>query len=138
MEIYRTKIKPTSGSNYSEVYPMAWAIYKQIASKTKRRPYIRSAYFDKEKIFLDRFWTHIRQKNFRDRARRLKEYPCGLDLIRHSKMRPISERKGKLTREKWYRFSGENGNRGVFFVQIKENVKTGEKDLMSIFPDDST
>jgi hypothetical protein len=134
MEIYHTKIKPIPGTNYREVYPRAWALYKQIASKTKRRPYIRSAYFNKEKVFIDRFWTHIRQKNMRDRARRLKEYPCGLDLIQNSKMAPVSEQDGKLTRKRWYRFSGKNGNLKVFFIQIKENRKTGEKDLMSVFP----
>jgi len=51
------------------------------------------------------------------------------------KNKPSFERSGKLSREKWYRFSGMNGNKEVFYVQIKENVRTGEKDFISVFPD---
>ncbi|MDO8430482.1 MAG: hypothetical protein Q7S72_00620, partial [Candidatus Taylorbacteria bacterium] len=71
-QFYETKIKKLSGTSYDEVYPQAISIYKKLASKTKRRPYLRSKYFNKEKIFLDYFWTHIILKNRRDRTRRLK------------------------------------------------------------------
>jgi hypothetical protein len=132
MEIYRTKIKPVPGTNYSEVYPRAWALYKQIASKTKRRPYVRSAYFNKEKVFLDLFWEHVRQKNLRDRARRLKYYPCALDLIGYSRIRPSSQLNPMRKSEILHRFTGIYMDK-LFHVQIKE-YKSGEKHFISIFP----
>jgi hypothetical protein len=131
MEIYRTKIKPVPGTNYSEVYPRAWALYKQIASKTKRRPYVRSAYFNKEKVFLDLFWD-VRQKNLRDRARRLKYYPCALDLIGYSRIRPSSQLNPMRKSEILHRFTGIYMDK-LFHVQIKE-YKSGEKHFISIFP----
>ena len=132
MEIYRTKIKPVPGTNYSEVYPRACALYKQIASKTKRRPYVRSAYFNKEKVFLDLFWEHVRQKNLRDRARRLKYYPCALDLIGYSRIRPSSQLNPMRKSEILHRFTGIYMDK-LFHVQIKE-YKSGEKHFISIFP----
>lgn len=134
MEIYRTKTKPFPGTNYSEVYPRAWSIYKQISAKTKRRPYIRSAYFNKEKVFLDLFWEHMRQKNLRDRARRLKYYSCALDLIVNSHLCPTSKQNPNRLSETFHRFSGKSGNGDIFFVQIKETGKRSSKHLISIFP----
>lgn len=133
MELYTTKIKRISGTSYSEVYPRAISIYKSIKSRTKRRPYLRSAYFKKEKVFLDYFWHHLREKNINDRTRRLQQYLCGLDLIEHSHVEPIKRKNPKKFSETLYRFSGRNGHNELFVVQIREN-KDGEKDLMSIFP----
>lgn len=135
MKSFSTNIRPLSGTDYSEIYPKAWNIYKNIASKTKRRPYIRSAYFKKDKIFLDYFWDHIWQKNTRDRVRRLKYYSCALDLLMNSRIAPSSHRNEMRRSESLYRFVGtcENGDR--FFVQIKEN-KRGEKHFMSVLPTD--
>ncbi len=43
---------------------------------------MRSAYFNKEKIFLDLFWTHLFMKqNQRDRLRRIKFFAVAIDLI---------------------------------------------------------
>jgi len=136
MEIYRTRIKPIPGTNYSEIYPRAWSLYKQIASKTRRRPYIRSAYFNKEKVFLDLFWEHMRQKNLRDRARRLRYYPCALDLVVHSHTSPTSKQNPNRLSETFHRFAGISENGEVFFVQIKKIGKRGGKHLISIFPPD--
>lgn len=135
MKIYKTKVKRLAGTNYSEVYAIAHTIYKDIARKTKRRPYIRSAYFNKDKVFLDYFWDHIRMKNPQDRARRLKYYKCALDLIQNSRVEPISKQNPNRLSETLHRFSGVNGNHDVFFVQIKENVRNSEKYFMSVFPE---
>lgn len=56
IKAYITKSKKLSGTNYSEVYKKAFGLYKQIESQSKRRPYIRSVYFKKDKIFLGPFW----------------------------------------------------------------------------------
>ena len=49
---YQAKSKKVSGTNYGEVMGNAFFIYDKIKKKTKRRPYIRSAYFKKKRYFL--------------------------------------------------------------------------------------
>ena len=134
MDSFKTKIKPFSGTSYADIYPKALYVYKNITSKTKRRPYLRSAYFSKEKVFLDYFWDHIREKNLRDRARRLTYYACALDLIKHSRMKPSSKENPNKKSEVLHRFTGITGDRRVFCVQIiKERLKRREKYFMSVF-----
>ena len=133
MKLYFTKIKPLSGTNYSEIYPKAMALYKNIASKTKRRPYVRSAYFNKDKIFLDYFWDHIRQKNTHDRVRRLKYYACALDLIQNSRIAPSSHPNPMRRSEILHRFIGIAGDNSLFYVQIKED-KRCNKHFISVLP----
>ena len=53
---YQAKAKKIPGSSYGEVMRNAFLIFdEKIKKKTKRRPYVRSAYFKKEKIFFDYF-----------------------------------------------------------------------------------
>lgn len=122
------------GTNYGEIYPVAIAIFKEIKSKTKRKPYIRSIYFNKEKVFLDYFWQHLREKNLRDRTRRLKYYQCALDLIKNSKSEPTSKQNPNKLKEILHRFAGLTKNKELFFVQIKEDKKTSQKHFLSVFP----
>lgn len=135
-KIYKTKAKPFSGTDYTKVISEAKSIYKKIASTTKRRPYIRSAYFKKEKIFLDYFWQHLYEKNKNDRFRRLKQYPCGLDFIKNSRTAPTSKVSTEKPSEILHRFYGKNAEDKTFVVQIKENIKSGEKSFISVFPVD--
>lgn len=134
MTLYTTKIKKLSGTNYSEVLPQAKVIYKNIEAKTKRRPYVRSAYFKGEKIFLDFFWNHLFEKNLSDRTRRLKYYACALDLMINSHIEPVSRINPNKSSETLFRFSGITQNKELFVVQIKKDNKTGQKSFMSIFP----
>ena len=136
MDIFRTSIKPLSGTSYSEIYPKALGIYKHIASKTKRRPYLRSAYFGKNKVFLDYFWEHMRQKNLRDRARRLMYYPCALDLIQNSRISPESKVNPNRKSEMLHRFTGMTTTNKIFHIQVKGNTKNNQKHLISVFPDE--
>ncbi len=46
---YQTKAKKLPGTDYREVHSKVLAIFKQIKSKTKRRPYVRSTYFKKHR-----------------------------------------------------------------------------------------
>ena len=131
---YQTKIKKLPGTNYSEVKKHASFILKQIKRKTKRRPYIRSVYFSKQKIFFDYFWVHLLQKNPEERTRRIKYFPCALDLIKNSKIAPISMNNINNKNEILHRFSGRTKNKEIFFVQIKENKKNDKKYFMSCFP----
>ncbi len=136
VKIYKTKVKRLAGTDYYEVYSKAKFLYKTISSRTKRRPYVRSAYFNKEKVFLDYFWHHIGTKSQRDRLRRLKQYACAIDLIKNSKMEPNSKLNSDKPSEILHRFSGMNGSGDNFLVQITEDIKNEEKSFMSVFPDD--
>jgi hypothetical protein len=137
MKAYRTKAVKLTGTNFHEVNQKASGLYKQIQKKTKRRPYVRSAYFKKSKIFLKLFWNHLfEKKNWRDRARRLKYFPCAIELIRHSKYEPISKENPNKSTEILHRFAGITKDNDIFYVQIKESKKSGEKWLMSVFPEE--
>lgn len=135
MEMYRTKFKKISGGHASKVLKNALDLYKKIKSKTKRQPYIRSAYFDGQKIFLESFWHHIYQKqNIRDKSRRLKYFSCAIDLIQNGRCKPIQKNNPHHLNETFYRFFGKTPNDEIFVVQIKENISSNQKWLMSVFP----
>lgn len=134
MKIYKSKMRKYSGTNYREVYRRARACYQSVASKTKRRPYIRSAYFNGPKIFLEVLWDHLWQKNWRDRVRRLKYYKCALDLIKNSRQEPISKQNLNKPSELLHRFAGLSQDEELFFVQVSEDKKTDQKKFLSVFP----
>lgn len=135
MNIYQTKSTRLSGTNYKEIYKKALRIYREIKRKTKRRPYIRSAFFNKEKIFLGLFWQHLEDHfSYNDKARRLKYYLCAIELIQKSKANPTSKENVDKPSEILHRFAGTAKNRENFYVQIKEDKRSGEKFLISIFP----
>lgn len=135
MKSYQTKTKKLTGSDFHEVHQKAFSLYKEIKKKTKRRPHIRSAYFKKEKIFLELFWQHLFDKpNWKDRIRRLKYFPCAIELIQKSKFEPESKENPNKRTEILHRFGGVTSENDMFFVQIKEDKRTGQKFLISIFP----
>jgi hypothetical protein len=95
---------------------------------------LRSAYFKKEKVFLDYFWQHLQEKNWRDRTRRLQFYPCALDLIRNSRVRPTFQINLNNPSERLHRFLGMTKNKEAFAVQIKEDLRRKEKHFIAVFP----
>lgn len=133
-KFYETKVKKLSGTSYSEVYTKAKYIFNNISEKTKRRPYIRSSFFNKEKIFIDHFWDHLMEKNRNDRFRRLKFYSCAIDLMQNSHIKPISKDNPNRKDEILHRFTGITSNNEIFHIQVKENKKNSEKVFMSVFP----
>jgi len=135
MGSYKTQKKKIPGTSFEEVRKSARIIFKEITSKTKRTPYIRSRYFKKEKVFLNLFWSHLFDKNEKDRVRRLKFYDCALDLIRNSTYDPESRENFQKKDELLHRFYGITINGEKFVVQIKENKRTKRKDLISIYPE---
>lgn len=137
MHLYFTKARKLSGTSFGEVRKKAFQLYLSIKKKSKRKPYVRSAYFDKQKIFLDLFWTHLfEKKNFVDLMRRTKLYPCALELIQKSKFQPISKTNVDRQGEVLHRFAGATPEKELFFVQIKEDKKTQKKWFISVFPVD--
>lgn len=137
MNIYRTKAKSIPGTDFREVHKKAFDLFLYIKKKSKRRTYIRSVYFRKEKIFLDIFWSHLFGKpNWRDRVRRVKYFPCAIELIQYSRYDTISKINPNKSSEILHRFSGVTPNKEMFHVQIKENKNSSQKCLISIFPDE--
>lgn len=131
---YQTKSKRVSGTNYKEVRKNAEIIFKQIKSRTKRKPYIRSAYFNKQKVFFDYFWQHIQQKSPKERFKRLKYFEVALEVIRKSKNHPTSEENPHKKGEILHRFAGSTEEKEMFYVQIKQDKRSGAKYFMSCFP----
>ena len=131
---YQTRAKKLSGTSYREIHSDILDIFKHIKSKTKRRPYIRSVYFKKQKIFFDYFWEHLWQKSWKERVKRLKYFPCAIELIQKSRQEPTSKQNPNKKSEILHRFAGLTKDRELFYVQIKENKKTGQKYFMSVFP----
>lgn len=135
MIAYQTKLSKLPGTDFREVHKKALEIFADIKRRTKRKPYLRSAYFHKQKIFFDYFWIHLFQKsNWQDRVRRLKYFPAAIELIQKSRNSPHTRENPHKRSELLHRFAGLTRNKEVFFVQIKENKRTYTKQLMSIFP----
>jgi hypothetical protein len=135
-KIYITKSVKITGSEYMDVERKARHSYQIIAKRTKRIPYVRSAYWHKDKIFLNLFWTHLNQKYRAERKRRLKYFDCGIELLRHSTIEPETRENPNGANELVHRFTGQTSDGKIFWVQVKENKRTGAKYLMSIFSKD--
>lgn len=133
MKVYSSRQHKISGRSYSDVERAARSLHNEIARSTKRTPYVKSAYFGKEKVFIDVFWSHLSQKTRTDRKRRLKFYAAALDLIQNSRMRPEEKPNPNGKNETVYRFAGTTAESELFYVQIKRDSKGG-KYFMSVFP----
>lgn len=130
---YQTKTKKLSGTSYTEVRKEALVLYNQIKRRTKRRPYIRSAYFNKQKIFFDYFWTHLNQKRRRERQIRLQLFAVAIEVIKNSRNAPVSNDNPANRNEILHRFAGLTRDKRLFYVQIKEDKRRGHKYFMSAF-----
>jgi len=135
MKIYVTKKLKISGTSFKEVTKKARFIFDKVKARTKRKPYVRSKYFKKDKVFISLFWSHLFAKNEKDRLRRLRFFDCALDLIINSSFDPITRENFQKKDELLHRFYGSTANKEKFVVQIKENKRTKRKDLISIYPE---
>ncbi|MCL2451741.1 hypothetical protein FWD20_02605 [Candidatus Saccharibacteria bacterium] len=135
-KVFLVKSAKISGATYIDVEHKARKSYQTIVRRTKRTPYIRSAYWRGQKIFLSLFWTHLNQKYRSERKRRLKYFDCGIELLRHSTFEPETRDNPNGANELVHRFAGQTHDGQIFWVQVKENKRTSAKYLMSIFPKD--
>ncbi len=111
--------------------------YHLIQKRTpKRVAYVRSLYFNKDKIFLNTFWDHSKQKHTVERIKRLKFYKAAIDLMRNSTITPDTVFERNNPDVFLHRFSGQTKDGVKFYVQIKENKRNDRKDFMSVFPAD--
>ncbi len=131
---YQTKIKKLLGTSYGEVVKHAYFLFNQIKKRTKRRPYIRSVYFNKQKIFFDYFWDHLHQKSPKERFKRLKYFEAAIEVIKSSRNAPSIRENPNKRNETLYRFAGLTRDKELFYAQIKEDKKHSRKYFMSCFP----
>lgn len=129
----QVKSSVLAGTSFEEVAKKAHDLLGAIEKKTKRQPYIRSAYFKKEKVFLNYFWPHFMQKPKRERIDRLKLLPCAIEIIEHCQNRPLIKINPNNKQETFYRFVALTRDKELFYVQIKQNTKTKKKYFMSAF-----
>ena len=136
-EIGNFKVKSVllSGSSLPEIKKKAERYFAELKRKSKRTPYVRAAYFNREKVFLNYFWDHLKNKSPKERTKRLKLLPCAIELIKLSRHKPKVIVNKHNHSELLYRFTGRLPDNQVFYVQIKENLKSGKKYLMSFFLD---
>ena len=132
--IYLCQVAPFSGRKYAEIMPQARRMFRAIQKMTKRRPYLRCAYFKKDKIFFEYFWTHLNQKLTHDRARRLKYFPCALELLHVSKHPPVTFVNADLPGVIHHRFIGITRDHTRFAVIVRQDRSSGKKYLLSLFP----
>ena len=134
-QYFHSKYDKLPGSDYSELTKAMWRIYNDIRKRTNRKPYIRSPYFKKSKVFLETYIQHLNQKTRRDRMRRIRYFLCGVDLLRNSREIPESRSSPNSRSEIVHRFAGKTKSGEIFYVQVRED-RRGNKYLMSIFPDE--
>src|SRR5689334_14983854 len=109
------------GTDLNEVMRLARRHYHTIQKRSpRRRPYVRSTYFTKDKIFINNFWEHLNQKSPQERVRRLKLYVCAIDLLRKSPYPPDSIYAHPNRNIGLHRFYGQAHNGQQFCVQVKE------------------
>lgn len=122
-----------TGTSYDEVLNSARKEYKKIEHLSKRQPYVRSKYFNKDKIFISTFWTHIMQKDRKVRTKRLELFDAAVDLMRNTREAPETIFKKDDLSILLHRFYGVTRDGIEFCVQIKQDKRTGRKDFMSVF-----
>lgn len=134
MRVYQSKVSKFSGTDFHEVWRKAAYIVKKVKRKGRRQPYVRCAYFDKDKVFFNLFWDHLFEKAWRDRMRRLKYFAAAVDLIERNRIGPCTKEDPNKPGELLHRFAGLTKEKELFYIQIKEDRSSGKKHLISIFP----
>ena len=133
MKSFTSRFPLIAGSSYDEVVNVVRKEHKKIEKLTKRQPYVRSKYFNNDKIFVSIFWTHVMQKNRKVRTIRLKLYNAAIDLMRNSHCEPETIFQNDNLSVLLHRFYGVTKDGMEFCVQVKQNKKSGRKDFMSVF-----
>lgn len=132
MKFYPISILPLTGTTFEKVNKKVRQIFRALEKQTKRKPYKRSAFFNKDKIFFDYFFLHLNQKDRKTKTERLKYFPCALELIEKSTFSPELKKNTDKNEKNLYRFAGITPQGKKFIVQIKEE-KNRNKYLMSVF-----
>lgn len=132
--IFKSKYGKLPGTSYDEIIRNARKEYRKVQKQTKRQPYVRSRYFNRDKIFIGVFWPHLFQKHRPEQARRARLFLCAIDLLRNTTFDPVTIFSKDAPGEILHRFIGVTIDGELFYVQVKQSKKTNRKDFMSVFP----
>lgn len=133
MKVYQSKALLLPGTSYDEVLVVARKENRKIEQLTKRQPYVRSTYFNKDKIFITMFWNHLMDKHPKARTRRLKLFNAAIDLLRNTHCEPETVFRRDDLSVLLHRFYGITKDGVGYCVQVKQNKRSGRKDFMSVF-----
>jgi len=135
MSTYKSKYGLLAGTDYVEAMHAARREYQIIQHRNPRRqPYIRSKYFNGDKVFINIFWNHLAQKRKGEQIKRAKLLAAAIDLLRNTSVPPETIFSKANLNELLHRFAGETKDGQLFYVQVKESKKSDRKDFMSVFP----
>jgi hypothetical protein len=135
MQVFQSKHNKLPGTDLEEIVKLARHEYHIIQKRSpRRRPYVRSSYFTKDKIFINNFWEHLNQKSPKERVRRLKLYTCAIDLLRNSALEPDTIYTHVDMNVGLHRFYGQTKSGDYYCVQIQENKRNNRKEFISVFP----
>jgi hypothetical protein len=130
VKYYQSRIARIGGTSYRELHDKARAMFHELEILTGHRTtYVRSAYFNKRKIFLKPHWNHLYDKTPNVRKNRLVYYAAAIDLMKNSRVAPTVREMGDTT---LYRFYGITKDKSKFVVQIKDEGDSLYH--MSVFP----
>lgn len=135
MNIYQSKYNQLPGTSHQEAIKSARYCHQKVQNTNPRRKtFVRSKYFKGDKVFLAQFWPHLMQKRRGDQIRRAKLYLCALDLLRNtSHSSSMVVEKGHLE-SVLIRFEGRTKDGILYIVQVKYNIRSERKDLISVYP----
>ncbi|MEK9160243.1 MAG: hypothetical protein AAB383_05965 [Patescibacteria group bacterium] len=68
-------------------------------------------------------------------VRRLKYFTAAIELLERTRLEPKSKENPNKKGEILHRFTGITKDSEIFYVQVKENKNTGQKHLISVFPE---
>jgi hypothetical protein len=128
---YQSKYDPIRGSSDKEIFYEARKIFRKYDNK-RRLPYVRSRYFEKQKVFLSMFWRHLNSKDPLERRRRIPFLLCAIDLIQNSPVGPVITNLDE-SKDVYYRFYGKTRSGNKFVVQVIKDKKSNRY-FMSCFP----
>jgi hypothetical protein len=135
VQFYKVKSTRIPGSDFKDVVKVVRQTYKTIAKQTKRTPYVRSVYFSKDKIFLNAYWAHLSDTPRYAQKRRLQYFNCAVELLRHTTFDPETKPNPNGRNEIVHRFAGLTVDGEKFYVQVKQEIRSGKKYFMSVFPE---
>lgn len=138
MNYFQSKYNLLPGTSYKEVINAAHYHHQKLQQKNpRRRVHVRSKYFKGDKVFLTLFWPHLLQKRKGDQMRRAKLYLCALDLLRNYTKLNEAVIETAHKESILYRFYGRTKEGTEFVVQVKYSIRSGRKDLISVYPVDN-
>ena len=135
VSVYLSKYSPTPSTAHAMVIKAARAEYHKIQKLSPRREaYVRSKYFRRDKVFINQFWEHLKQKRPGDVVRRARLFVPAIDLIRNTTISPETIYSQEDKDMELHRFYGTTRSGVDFVVQIRESKRSKRKDFMSVFP----